>query len=321
MTPLRKFLWSSFITIVLFELCLEIQGSNRAKYKDTKTKLYHHQKTFSPVNVTGRSNRVLGRHVCIHNNVITKPVKHVESYCKPVYKTHRHLCDKKKHRYCTSYKVVYERAYRSLYKMVTKTEEVYACCPGWSQLSPASHGCLKALCSVICQNSGKCIKPDRCSCTKGWTGRSCDVDVNECRKDEYLCEHQCINIQGSYRCECHRGFRLQSDGKSCKISLEYIPGYQEFLKGYEELTEKVISLEKVQRKYNFTRLENRLERIANKAVSLQQQQSRLFFKNSLPTLHYSLNNSLYGSAWDRINSLSEQISILEERLGHCTCNQ
>ena len=41
-------------------------------------------------------------------------------------------------------------------------------------------------------------------------------DVNECLADENLCdEGDCINTEGSFRCECPRGYVLSPDGKKC----------------------------------------------------------------------------------------------------------
>ena len=42
------------------------------------------------------------------------------------------------------------------------------------------------------------------------------LDVNECLVDENLCdEGDCINTQGSFKCECPTGYVLSSDGKKC----------------------------------------------------------------------------------------------------------
>lgn len=45
------------------------------------------------------------RHVCIENNVVTKPVKQVESYCKPIYKSHMYPCHGKDgNKFCTTFR-------------------------------------------------------------------------------------------------------------------------------------------------------------------------------------------------------------------------
>ncbi|XP_035698123.1 uncharacterized protein LOC118431114 [Branchiostoma floridae] len=40
------------------------------------------------------------------------------------------------------------------------------------------------------------------------------VDINECTGN-HGCDHVCRNTQGSYRCECHGAFTLDTDGRSC----------------------------------------------------------------------------------------------------------
>ncbi|XP_026682343.1 fibrillin-2-like, partial [Diaphorina citri] len=42
------------------------------------------------------------------------------------------------------------------------------------------------------------------------------VDVNECELNLDSCANgRCVNLEGSYRCECERGFKLSLDGKQC----------------------------------------------------------------------------------------------------------
>ncbi|XP_044051099.1 uncharacterized protein si:dkey-163f14.6 isoform X2 [Siniperca chuatsi] len=40
------------------------------------------------------------------------------------------------------------------------------------------------------------------------------VDINECQEER--CEWQCVNLPGSHRCICPRGYTLQRDGRRCK---------------------------------------------------------------------------------------------------------
>ena len=30
------------------------------------------------------------------------------------------------------------------------------------------------------------------------------------------CDHQCINTEGSFDCQCNEGYQLQSDGHTCQ---------------------------------------------------------------------------------------------------------
>lgn len=41
------------------------------------------------------------------------------------------------------------------------------------------------------------------------------LDVNECNVLNGGCEHQCKNRNGSYICQCNKGYSLSGDGKSC----------------------------------------------------------------------------------------------------------
>lgn len=44
-------------------------------------------------------------------------------------------------------------------------------------------------------------------------------DVNECDELREACIHgQCLNNQGSFRCECFQGFSLALDGRTCEDS-------------------------------------------------------------------------------------------------------
>lgn len=52
-------------------------------------------------------------------------------------------------------------------------------------------------------------------CKPGYTGRRCELDVNEC-KHEKPCDQNCFNIHGSYYCTCRPGFQLQLDRQSCR---------------------------------------------------------------------------------------------------------
>lgn len=40
-------------------------------------------------------------------------------------------------------------------------------------------------------------------------------DVDECQTTQSLCEHKCINTNGTYVCGCLSGSSLNSDGKTC----------------------------------------------------------------------------------------------------------
>lgn len=67
----------------------------------------------------------------------------------------------------------------------------------------------------MCKNGGKCIKPDTCKCPSGYSGKYCEVEINECITEK-PCDQLCFNTEGSYYCQCRDGFALQEDKQSCK---------------------------------------------------------------------------------------------------------
>lgn len=74
---------------------------------------------------------------------------------------------------------------------------------------------IAAKCNKDCQNGGTCIKHDVCRCSKGYSGRYCETDINECIEQK-PCDQICHNTFGSYYCQCREDFILQSDAQSCR---------------------------------------------------------------------------------------------------------
>lgn len=55
-----------------------------------------------------------------------------------------------------------------------------------------------------CKNDAKCMSLQngfRCNCLKGFTGRTCESDIDECLVQHSLCVNggTCENLYGSYR--------------------------------------------------------------------------------------------------------------------------
>ncbi|XP_053576257.1 matrilin-4 isoform X2 [Bombina bombina] len=43
----------------------------------------------------------------------------------------------------------------------------------------------------------------------------CGVDM--CTEMDHGCQHSCVNVPGSYYCECNEGYKLNADGKTCSL--------------------------------------------------------------------------------------------------------
>ncbi|KAJ0006127.1 hypothetical protein NQD34_013400 [Periophthalmus magnuspinnatus] len=84
------------------------------------------------------------------------------------------------------------------------------CCWGWS----LKHGRCRPHCPHGCKH-GDCVAPGQCRCEPGFTGKTCNHDLNECGLKPRPCKHRCMNTPGSYKCYCADGYRLQPDG-SCR---------------------------------------------------------------------------------------------------------
>jgi len=66
----------------------------------------------------------------------------------------------------------------------------------------------------VCQNEGTCHDQGsswRCECPETWTGRKCEIDVDECQvaaKAGMCGDHgDCKNLPGSFECACHAGWK------------------------------------------------------------------------------------------------------------------
>lgn len=77
-------------------------------------------------------------------------------------------------------------------------------------------------CSQVCECGAgvdRCDSVSGCVCLSGWTGKSCDVDIDECQENPNICgiKMVCVNKEGSYRCDCGKG--LQRVENSCEGNL------------------------------------------------------------------------------------------------------
>nr|XP_022304433.1 uncharacterized protein LOC111111636 [Crassostrea virginica] len=56
-----------------------------------------------------------------------------------------------------------------------------------------------------------------CECINGWTGTTCEIDVDECQVNSSICgsNGNCVNAKGSYTCECKSGW----SGENCETDV------------------------------------------------------------------------------------------------------
>ncbi|TFK08455.1 solute carrier family 12 member 8 [Platysternon megacephalum] len=270
-----------------------------------------------------------GRRVC-SAEMQNRAASYVESHVQPVYQPYLTTCQG--HRLCSTYRAkqsalstlrtgsvpnsfpepycrtTYKVAYRLAYRRFS--QPIYMCCPGWRRANVHAVGCSKAICRLPCQNGGSCSAPDRCTCPPGWMGKSCQTDVDECAGPSHGCSQHCVNTPGSYGCACRAGQTLSADGKSCQAS--------------EPPTEPEAS-PALNRSGASSEAKEEMQALRSRVEVLEQKLQLLLapFHNLMPSaaddvstdpisqLFYSLRQL------DRIESLSEQISFLEERLETC----
>uniref|UniRef100_A0A8C2XS07 Nephronectin a n=1 Tax=Cyclopterus lumpus TaxID=8103 RepID=A0A8C2XS07_CYCLU len=99
------------------------------------------------------------------------------------------------------------------------------CCWGWTRRSwghcqplfALTHRVAGIRCQpqAVCQSGckhGDCVGPNKCKCHPGFTGKTCNQDLNECGLKPRPCKHRCMNTYGSYKCYCLNGYMLMPDG-------------------------------------------------------------------------------------------------------------
>ncbi|XP_069729783.1 epidermal growth factor-like protein 7 [Phaenicophaeus curvirostris] len=243
-----------------------------------------------------------GRRVCA-SAPQSRAVAYTESHVQPVYQPYLTTCQG--HRLCSTYRTIYRVAYRQAYRH----QPVLPCCPGWSKASSHALSCNRALCWEPCQNGGSCTFPGRCTCPLGWTGRACQTDVDECARQSHGCSQLCINTAGSFHCSCWDGFSLAADDKTCQPAGP-VPEPDTFSQAGppSEMREEMQEL-----KSRVEVLEEKLQLVLAPFHNLMPSAPEDVGTDPISRLSHSLQQL------DRIDSLSEQISFLEERLETCSC--
>lgn len=78
--------------------------------------------------------------------------------------------------------------------------------------------------SLKCPSTAQCkILPKSgptCICPLGYEyslAQNLCIDINECTRNLDTCSQFCINVPGSYKCNCNKNYLLQSDRRSCTM--------------------------------------------------------------------------------------------------------
>ncbi|XP_075375962.1 epidermal growth factor-like protein 7 isoform X3 [Mycteria americana] len=152
------------------------------------------------------------------------------------------------------------------------------------------------------------------SCCPGWSRANshalgCNRDVDECASQSHGCGQLCINTAGSYRCACRDGFSLAANDKACQ-PLVPAPEPETFSQAGppSEMKEEMKDL-----KSRVEALEQKLQLVLAPFHNLMLSAPEDVGPDPISRLSHSLQQL------DRIDSLSEQISFLEERLETCKC--
>ncbi|XP_076311200.1 protein kinase C-binding protein NELL1-like isoform X3 [Tachypleus tridentatus] len=71
----------------------------------------------------------------------------------------------------------------------------------------------QSVCNQTCLNGGQCVAPGICSCRQGYTGPSCELDIDECKLGIHECHpnSECVNMPGWYYCHCRPGYESHFD--------------------------------------------------------------------------------------------------------------
>lgn len=235
-----------------------------------------------------------GRRVCAVG-VPQGPV--TESFVQRVYQPFLTTCGG--HRVCSTYRTIYKTAYRRS-PGPAPARPRYACCPGWQRTHGLPGACGAAICQPPCQNGGSCVRPGRCHCPAGWQGGSCQTDVDECSAGGGGCAQRCVNTAGSYWCQCWEGHSPSAD----RVAPNPTRGVdREVQEEVQRLRSRVDVLEQ-----KLQLVLGPLHSLASRALDHGLRDPGSFLAHSFQQL-------------DRIDSLSEQVSFLEEQLGSCSCKK
>ncbi|XP_052037871.1 epidermal growth factor-like protein 7 isoform X2 [Apodemus sylvaticus] len=231
-----------------------------------------------------------------------------ETFVQRVYQPYLTTCDG--HRACSTYRTIYRTAYRRS-PGLTPTRPRYACCPGWKRTSGLPGACGAAICQPPCGNGGSCIRPGHCRCPVGWGGDTCQTDVDECSTGEARCPQRCVNTVGSYWCQCGEGQSPSADGMLC-LSKE---GPSAVAPSPTAGVDSIAREEVYRLQARVDVLEQKLQLVLAPLHNLASRYTEHGLQDPGSLLAHSFQQL------DRIDSLSEQVSFLEEQLGSCSCKK
>ncbi|KAM9234469.1 epidermal growth factor-like protein 8 isoform 1-T1 [Dugong dugon] len=245
--------------------------------------------------------------VCSKQTLVV-PLRYNESYSQPTYKPYLTLCTGR--RVCSTYRTTYHVAWREVRREVQQTHTV--CCQGWKKRHPGALTC-QAICTKPCQNGGICVQPDQCECAPGWGGKHCHVDVDECRTGVTLCSHSCLNTAGSFTCGCPHDLVLGPDGRTCTEGSWEPP-----------TSASILSMAVREAEHDEHTLRREIRELRGRLEQLEQWagQAGAWVRAVLPMPPEELQPKQVAELWgrgDRIDSLSDQVLLLEEKLGACSC--
>ncbi|XP_023556160.1 epidermal growth factor-like protein 7 isoform X5 [Octodon degus] len=253
---------------------------------------------------SGPSPCGISRRVCAVAGARPGPVS--ESFAQRVYQPFLTTCDG--HRACSTYRTIYRTAYRRGLAL-GPTRPRFACCPGWKRTGGLPGACATAICQPPCGNGGSCVRPGHCRCPAGWKGSTCHTDVDECGSGGAGCPQGCVNTVGSYWCQCWEGHSPSADGTRCLPTAEPPRVTPNTVAGVD-----TVARAEVQRlQARVEALEQKLQLVLAPLHSLISRAPDEGPQDPGSLLARSLQQL------DRIDSLSEQISFLEEQLGSCEC--
>ncbi|XP_043939120.1 epidermal growth factor-like protein 8 [Protopterus annectens] len=254
--------------------------------------------------------QTVSRRVC-SKQLHRVPLVYNETFIQPVYRPVLTMCDGQ--RVCSTYKTTYKVSLRQVQKEIQQSS--YICCQGWRKKHPSAHTCDIAVCYKPCQNGGTCVSPNSCQCRPGWGGKYCQIDVDECNAPVRFCSQRCINTPGSYHCECSPGYILGNDDKSCVKQPFTTPAPVIPTTGLSDAAAEKLTNEVQELSSKMEALHKRLEWTVE------------FLQNMIPWKLEEIKRENAVAFWekfqqlDQIESLSEQMLFLEEKMGTCPCKE